>query len=52
MPCLKGQSSDLVDELLVGIRIFIGSEGLWLKVQERSLGEHVVARRQIIWGFW
>jgi len=52
MPCLKGQSSDLVDELLVGIRIFIGSEGLWLKVQERSLGEHAVARRQIIPSFW
>jgi len=39
-PCLKEQSSDRVGELLVAIRIFIGSEGLWLKVQERSVGEH------------
>jgi len=39
-PCLKEQSSDRVGELLVDIRIFIGSEGLWLKVQERRVGEY------------
>jgi hypothetical protein len=32
-PCLKEQSSDRVGEVLVFIQIFIGSEGLWLKVQ-------------------
>jgi len=38
-PCLKEQLSDRVGELVVDISIFIGSEGLWLKAEERSVGE-------------
>jgi len=38
-PCLKVQSSDRVDALLVDISIFIGSERLRLKAEERSVGQ-------------
>jgi len=38
-PCLKEQSSDRVGELLVDIPIFIGSEALWLKPEERKVAQ-------------
>jgi hypothetical protein len=43
-PCLKEQSSDRVGEVLVIIQIFIGSERLFLRVQERSACERAVAQ--------